>query len=218
MGSEDRATLLAAVPLVAAIGLFGVLFGAGARPVFGPTLTLATSAFVFSGAVQFSVAGLALGGASPLALVAAAALVNARNLALGAVLRPHLRVSAVRRAGLAWFLLDETVGLALTRRDRAAWTLVTAGTACYLVWFAGTVVGVLGGNVVPGLADLASAVFPVLFVGLAALAATSATLVPRALAAAALTVVLAAVWPSGRALAPVIAAVVVALPGERRDQ
>ncbi len=216
MGRDDRATLVAVVPLAGAIALFGVVFGAASRPVFGTGLTLATSALVFSGVVQFTVAGLAFGGASSLAILATAALVNARNLALGAVLRPHLRGGPVRRAGLAWFVIDETVGLALTRRDHAARTLLIGGVVCYVAWLAGTVVGVVGGGVVPGVAALAAAVFPVLFVALAAMAATSMSLVHRSLGAAAVTVMLAFAWPAGRAIAPVIAAIVVAFPGQRR--
>ncbi len=216
MASDDRATLVAVVPLAAAIALFGVVFGAASRPVFGSGLTLVFSAFVFSGVVQFTVAGLTFGGASSLAILATAALVNARNLALGAVLRPHLRGGPARRAGLSWFLIDETVGLALTRRDQAARTLLIGGVVCYVAWFAGTVVGVVGGGVVPGVAALAAAVFPVLFVALSAMAATSMSLVRRSLGAAAVTVVLALAWPAGRAIAPVIAAIVVALPPERR--
>ncbi|MDQ3707772.1 MAG: hypothetical protein M3387_00370 [Actinomycetota bacterium] len=48
------------------------------------------------------------------------------------------------------------------------------------------------------------------------MAATSRSLVFRSLAAAAVTVVLAFAWPVGRAIAPVIAAILVALPRERR--
>lgn len=214
---EDWSTLAAVVPLAGAIWLFGVIFGALARPVFGVGVTLASSAMVFSGAVQLTVVGLALGGASPLALVAAAALLNSRNLALGAMLRPHLSVGPLRRAALGWFLIDEVVGLALADRQRAPRTLLTAGTCCYVTWLVGTAVGVVGGGVVPGLAALAAAVFPVLFVALSALSATSRSLVMRAVAAAAITLLLATVWPGGRALAPVVAAVIVALPGGSRS-
>lgn len=213
--TSERGTLAAAVPLAGAIGLFGIVYGAGAGPLFGVGTTLATSALIFSGAVQFTVAGLALGGAAAPALLAAAALVNTRNLALGAVLRPHLTGGRLGRAGASWFVIDEVVGLALADRSRASRTLLVAGTLCYLTWLAGTAIGLLAGGVVADVEGLAAAVFPVLFVGLAAIAATTPSLVVRAVAAGAITVALALAVPELRSLAPVGAAVVAALPGPR---
>lgn len=212
----DRKTLTALVPVAGAIGVFGVIYGAAADPLFGLGKTLASSALIFSGVAQFTLAGLALGGASPLAIVTAVILVNSRNVALGAVVRPHLYGGPFQRAGLAWFLIDEVVGLAVTNRAGAARILLGGGLACYGAWLAGTVVGALGGDVVAGMEEMAAAVFPVLFVGLAAMAATTLSLVGRAVAAAVLTVALVLVWPAVGALAPVIAAAVVAWPAERR--
>jgi hypothetical protein len=54
--------------------------------------------------------------------------------------------------------------------------------------------------------------FPVLFIGLAAIAATRRDLLLRAVAAVALTLVLSVFMPWARGLAPVLAAVIVALP------
>jgi predicted branched-subunit amino acid permease len=62
----------------------------------------------------------------------------------------------------------------------------------------------------------AGAVFPVLFIGLAALAATRRSTIVRAVAAAGLTAALALAVPDLRMVAPVIASVVVALPGRAR--
>lgn len=220
-GTDDREVLLAALPVGAAIGLFGVIYGAAAGPLFGGGLTVASSALVFSGAVQFTVAGLAASGASPLALVAAAALVNSRNLVLGGILRPHLQLPPPRRAVYGWFLIDEVVGLALVRRRQVGRTLLSAGMLAYVLWLAGTAIGVAGGGVLPGVASIAGALFPILFVTLAAMSVGSRSLALRALTAAALTAALAAGWPAGRALAPVVAAVLAALPppraGSRHD-
>lgn len=209
-------SLPALVPVAGAIGVFGFVFGAAAQPVLGMPLTLAASVLIFSGAAQFAMVGLLAVGASPAAALWAVAVLNLRHIALGALLRPRLDDrSAARRAGLSWFLIDETAGLALLAPDAPARTLLRAGAACYGMWVTGTAAGVAGAAL-PGLEALASAVFPVLFIALAALTAAGRTGAARALVAALLVVGLLAAWPGLAGLAPLVAAVAVALPGERR--
>jgi predicted branched-subunit amino acid permease len=129
----------------------------------------------------------------------------------------------MRRAVLAFFLVDETFGFAVAAGDSAdrdgrpaaaaaERTLLVSGAACYLAWQVGTLIGLLGAGL-PGIERVASAVFPVLFIGLASLACRTRSHVVRALGAAALTVGWALALPDLRALAPVVAGIVVALPG-----
>jgi predicted branched-subunit amino acid permease len=207
-------TLFAILPVAVAIGVFGTFFGAAAAPLMGIALAVLASALIFSGAVQLTVVGLLLAGASVPALLAATVILNLRNLVLGAVLRPHISAARVGRAGLAWFLVDETVGLALANPKRASSTLLTAGSIFYGAWLTGTILGAAVGAV-GGLHSLATAMFPVLFIGLAAIATTQRDLFLRVVAAVALTLLLSVLVPWARGLAPVIAAVVVSLP-ERR--
>jgi predicted branched-subunit amino acid permease len=94
-------------------------------------------------------------------------------------------------------------------------TLLVAGLTLYVAWLAGTLVGVLGGGLT-AVESAAGAIFPVLFIGLAALAATRRSHVIRALAAAVLTALVAWLLPGLRMLAPVVAGVLVALPGRER--
>jgi len=82
----------------------------------------------------------------------------------------------------------------------------------YLAWVSGTAVGAAGGAAV-ALQGLASAVFPVLFVGLAAVMVRSPTGLARAGAGAAVTLVLLFIWPGLAGLAPILGGVVAALPG-----
>ena len=208
---SDRRTLAATVPVALAIGVYGAIYATVFVPVAGAASTLLASLVIFSGALQFTVAGLVLAGAGTPSLVAAAVALNLRHILLGAVLRPRLAASAPRRAGLAWFLIDETVGLALAAGREVERTMLLSGTVCYLAWQVGTVIGVLGGSL-GALEGAASAVFPVLFIALSALSATRADLVWRALASAALTVAAALLWPEFRGFAPVVAAIAVALP------
>ena len=218
-------TIAIAAPAALAIAVFGVLFGAAARPLIGPELTLVMSLVVFSGATQFSTIALVAAGAAAPALLLTAAILNVRHLVMGAVLRPLLGHSRLRRGLLAWFMLDETFGFTIVAAERMApgpgreavaeRTLLVTGICCYGAWIVGTVLGILGAGV-QGLGGVAEALFPVLFVGLAALTARTLNLAARAAVAAGLTAVICFVAPDWRALAPAVAGLLVALPGDRR--
>jgi predicted branched-subunit amino acid permease len=215
-GELRRRGLLAALGApAAAILVFGVIYGSIARPLMGPGAAMLTSLLIFSGAVQFTIAALLSSGAGAGALVAGSVTLNFRNLLLGAVLRPRIETGSLQRAGLAWFLVDESTGLALASGTEAAKTLVTAGTAFYAAWQVGTVLGLLGASV-EGVRSGAEAVFPVLFIGLAALSCPSRSLALRAGVAASLSAATAALWPGSRGLAAVAAAIAVSLPGGRQ--
>ena len=202
-------------PIAAAIGIFGVIFGVLARPTFGAGPTLISSVIVYSGALQFSLAALASSGASLGAIVATSVALNLRHVLLGAVIRPRLEESGrARRALWSWFLLDESFGLALDSKAPGA-TLLKAGLLFYAAWLAGTALGVAGASV-ESLAGVAEAAFPVLFIGLASISSPSWPARARALLAAAVVAGIAIVWPEGRDLAPVGAALVVALAWSRR--
>jgi predicted branched-subunit amino acid permease len=205
------ALITRALPVLGAVGVFGVLFGAAARPVLGVPLTIASSLLVFSGALQFAMVGLVAVGAGAPALLVTAASLNMRHVVMGAVLRPRLGGSRLRRALLAWFLIDESFGFAIADRDHPDRTLLVTGIGLGLAWLAGTVAGVLGAGLA-AVAGLAAAIFPVLFIGLAAVAATTRPMVLRCVAAAVLTLAIAVAWPAARSVAPVVAAFLVALP------
>jgi predicted branched-subunit amino acid permease len=221
-----RSILATCLPAAVAILVFGTLYGAAARGILGVPLALASSVFVFSGALQFALLALLSAGATTLPLLLIAAALNLRHVVLGAVLRPRIEGSRLRRAALAFFLVDETFGFAVAaghaaeREGRPVGpaterTLLVAGVTCYLAWQMGTLIGLLG----VGLAvaeSVAGAIFPVLFIGLASLAVTRRSHAVRALAAALLTAGIAFALPDLRVVAPVVAGVLVALPGVER--
>jgi len=203
------------VPICGAIFVFGVLYGATAQPLFGPLLTMASSVLVFSGTAQFTMVGLVAAAASPISVLWAVFVVNVRNFALGGALRPHLHGGFPRRLGLSWFLIDETVGLALVHPASADRVVLVSGAFAYGSWVLGTVLGVVGGATW-GLEALATSVFPVLFIGLAGLMVHNRGMAVRAVAGAIVTLVLLLVWPDLAGMAPVVAGIVAALPGGAR--
>ena len=77
----------------------------------------------------------------------------------------------------------------------------------------GTALGILGAGV-EGLERVSAALFPVLFIALAALTARTLSLAARALVAAAITAVIAFTLPDLSALAPVVSGLVVAIPND----
>jgi predicted branched-subunit amino acid permease len=199
----------AALPIATAIGVFGVVYGAAATGVMGATLTVVSSLIVWSGAAQFTMVALIAAGATPAGVLGAVATLALRHLPLGAVLRPHLTVGRARRALLSWVLIDETTGLALTLDEPAERTLAISGGLSYAAWVLGTVIGVAGGTLA-AVEPLAAALFPVLFVGLAALTTATRSDTLRALLAGACSLGLLLAWPAAGALGAIAVAVVVA--------
>nr|WP_276319901.1 AzlC family ABC transporter permease [Egibacter rhizosphaerae] len=188
---------------------------APAKPgVVPPLRAVASSALIFSGAAQFTAAGLLAGGAGAAAVVASVALLNLRHVVLGAVLRQRIRAGGPTRAALAFLLIDETAGLALHAKGDARRAFLVAGATCYIAWVAGTAIGVTVGGVLedPALVD---AVFPVLFVGLAAASAWRRRSRARAVALAS-TLGLALLIGDLAGLLPILVALGVMLAGVRR--
>ncbi|HEY6634478.1 MAG TPA: AzlC family ABC transporter permease, partial [Acidimicrobiia bacterium] len=122
------------IPICGAIFVFGVVYGAAAQPLFGALLTVVSSVLVFSGTAQFTMVGLVVAAASPISVLWAVFVVNVRNFALGGALRPHLHGALSRRLGISWFLIDETVGLALVDPENADRVVLVSGAFAYASW------------------------------------------------------------------------------------
>ena len=213
--SELRQAIVMALAPSAAVFVFGVIYGSLAKPELGVAATVLSSLLIFSGSVQFTLVALLTSGAGATALLAGAATLNVRNLVLGAVMRPRLEGSTFDRAARSWFLTDEAVGLAIVSGADASRVLVVSGVMLYLTWQTGTLLGILGASI-DGLANLAASVFPVLFIGLAALSCTSRSIAVRAVAAAGIAALASWLWPGSEAVVAVVAAVAVAVPERRR--
>ena len=209
-----RRVLLTALPPAAAIAVFGVIYGSLMGPRIGTAATMATSLLIFSGSVQFTLAALLASGAGAGALIAGAASLNLRNLALGAVMRPRVDRSRLQRAWMGWFLTDEAVGLTLVSDGEAGRTLVVSGGIFYVSWQVGTALGLAGASL-DALGEAAGAVFPVLFIGLAAAACPSWSMALRAVMAALAAGAAAWLWPGSEGFVAVLVGLAVAIPGRR---
>lgn len=207
---NEKGSLLAATASVGfAIGAFGVVYGALAASVLGPGWTVASSVVIFSGSAQFAMVGLLGAGAAPLVILGTVGTLGLRHLPLGALVRRRLGHSAPVRAGLAWFLIDETVGLALTSGGSPVRVLMLTGPVAYSAWILGTLLGVAGAGL-GAVEPVAGAVFPILFIGLASLAAPSRSPAVRAGLAGVITLAILAVFPAAGAFAALATAIAAA--------
>ncbi len=188
-----------------ATGAYGLSFGALAVAA-GLSLpqACALSVLMFTGASQFAFVGLIGGG--PVAAVATAWLLGARNALYG------LRLSALLPRRAAQFVIDESTAMAVSRDDPrlAFWA---TGIAVFVCWNTGTLLGALAGAALSdprtlGLDAAAPAAFLALLGprlraarGVAALAAAAA-LVSVPLVPAGMPVLIAAAVAVLAALAP----------------
>ncbi|MFP3915312.1 MAG: AzlC family ABC transporter permease [Actinomycetota bacterium] len=213
--TSSRELATASVSVGAAITVFGAVYGATAAPLLGGRLTLVSSVLVFSGAAQFTMVALAANGAGTAAILGAVTLLGLRHLPLGALVRQRITSGRGRRAFLSWFLVDETASLSISLGHPAERTLLISGVVAYLAWLGGTAVGVAGVSVA-AVEPLAEVLFPVLFVGLAALTAADRDDVLRAVGAALATGAVIWLWPQAGAPAAVAMALGMAVPRRRR--
>ena len=210
-----RWMLLAAAPLAAAIGVFGLVFGASAARQMDFLMALGMSLLVFSGTLQFTTVGLLASGAGVAAIVLTAVALNMRHIVLGAVLRPYVEGSMLRRGLLAWFLIDESFGLAISSRRQAAAVLLISGVIFFAAWQLGTLLGLLGARLV-AVEGLAAA-RPMNRIGKTAAATTrSRAGAVRVVVAALLVLALVQLVPDVHAFVPIAVALAVALPGGSR--
>ncbi|HWN26278.1 MAG TPA: AzlC family ABC transporter permease [Actinomycetospora sp.] len=212
---EVRAALRDLAPVMVGLAPFALLIGVtGVRSGVGGGTGVLSSALLLGGSAQLTGLTMLAGGASPLALVAAVTLVNARFLLYAAALEPSFRHQPrwFRWVG-PQFVVDPTYAMAARRDDladprrfRRYW--LAAGVGLATVWVGLTVLGVVLAPVLPESAALDVAA-PAMFL---------AVLVPQLRArparagasAAAVTAVVASPLPDGLGLLCGIAAGVLA--------
>jgi 4-azaleucine resistance transporter AzlC len=196
----------ASIPLCIAVGAFGVSFGVLARANgFGVLAPIVMSLTTFTGASQFAAVSILGDGGGLGAAVVAAVLLASRYLPIGLSVAPVLTGPAPVRFAQAQMIIDESWAVA-NKGDGTfeRSTLLGAGIALYVSWFAGTVIGVLGGDFLGEPEDLGlDAAFPALFFVLLVSQLKVRQNVAAALAGGAIALALA---PFTKAGVPIIAA------------
>jgi len=163
-----------ALPLWLGVAPFGFVYAVAGRRV-GLTGWEAQlmSLLVYAGGAQFTAVRLMAQGAPKHLLVVATFLINLRHLLYGVSVAPHLRAVRPRlRAAAAFFLVDESYGLAMRAYLEGRGSLqhlVGAGASLYLAWNLGTALGTVFTGAFPDPRGLGlDLVFPLTFAALLA--------------------------------------------------
>src|SRR5699024_6474312 len=160
-------------------------------------LPIAFSALVYAGGSQFILLG-ALQSDTPWPyVVALCALIDARHLLYGPLLRPIFPKHPGGRIPLAFGLTDEVFGVALSKRGEGQTTPIGTwlgglALAAYLSWVLGTGLGALIGSwleqTMPSLIESMHFALPALFLGLTILSCSRRTIIPVLIGVSAATI------------------------------
>ena len=200
-------------PIGVAAGLFALSFGVLARTSgMGWAAPLVMSATTFGGSAQFAVVSVLAGGGSALAAIVAAVMLNARYAPIGISIASAFRGSVPKRVVQSQLIVDESWAVSVRRKGGFdLQVFLGAGVLLYLFWIAGTVAGLLLGDVVGDPNSLGiDAAFPALFLALLVPQLHGRLHVSAALLGAGVALVLVPFTPAG---IPIVAGAGAALLG-----
>jgi 4-azaleucine resistance transporter AzlC len=202
-----------ALSIALATGLYAVSFGVlSVAAGFSVAQTCVMSVVAFTGASQFTFVSVIGAGGSPVAALAPALLLAARNTLYAISLTSVLTGSVARRSLLAQGVIDETSAMAHAQSTPVAKRRAFDLTAVLLFvgWNLGTVAGALAGRGLGNPQQLGlDAIFPAVFLALLASQLRNADSRRAALAGGLVALALVTFVPAG---VPIIAAGVVAVP------
>jgi branched chain amino acid efflux pump len=148
MAAAPRRIVRDGIAVGLATGAYGLSFGAlSSAAGLSVAQTCVLSAFMFTGASQFALIGVANSGGNPLTGAATALLLGARNVFYGLRLSSLLRVRGARRWFAAHFVLDESTAMAITHDDddeAARLGFWVTGCSVFVCWNVATLIGALG--------------------------------------------------------------------------
>jgi branched chain amino acid efflux pump len=200
-------------PIAVAAAAFSLSFGVLARSAgMGWVAPLVMSATTFAGSAQFAVVSVLAGAGSAAAAIAAAVMLNARYAPIGISIASAFHGPVPRRLVQSQLIVDESWAMTLRRKGGFdVHVMLGAGVVLYVCWIAGTVVGLLLGNIVgdPDRLGL-DAAFPALFLALLLPQLRSRRAVSAALLGGGIALVLIPFSPAG---IPIIAGAGAALLG-----
>ncbi len=149
------------IPVIVGAVPFGIIFGALAiNAGLSVVATLGMSLIVFAGSSQFVAAGLVAQGAGLLVIVFTTFIVNLRHALYSASIGPYLSgQSQGWLLPLGFWLTDETYAVVVQRyaRDDGSlnkhWYHFGSSLAMYANWQLCTVIGIVAGTQLQGMAD-----------------------------------------------------------------
>jgi predicted branched-subunit amino acid permease len=151
-GSEDRRAIVRdSLGVGLTTGLYGVSFGAvSVAAGLSVTQTCVLSLLMFTGASQFALVGVVVGGGSAVSAGLTALLLGTRNTLYGLRLAPLLGWTRGQRVGAAHLLIDESTAMSVTRESRAAARLgfLVTGVSIFVLWNLATLAGAVAGNAI----------------------------------------------------------------------
>lgn len=134
------------LPVLSGYVVLGIGFGVLMRSSgFGLGWSVAMSAFIYAGSMQFAGLGLITGGASLLTVALTTLAVNARHFFYGLSMIDRYKNTGKAKPYLIFALTDETYSLVCTgEKSREYYLLVSALNQLY--WVGGTALGALMGS------------------------------------------------------------------------
>jgi predicted branched-subunit amino acid permease len=205
----------AGLPLVLPTLILGISFGVLAKPVMGSVAPVVMSIVVCAGSAQFAALSVLTAGGGAGTAITAGLLMNARFIPMGFAVGPSLRGRPLWRALQGQAVIDASWALASRGGGRFDRLILLGATPPQVsAWMLGTLLGVLGGDLLGDPQALGlDAIFPAFYLALLAEELRNRRALPAALLGAAITLSLLPVAPLGLA---VIAAGAAALLGLRR--
>lgn len=149
---------LAMMPLNIAVIPWGILAGSFAIDAGLTNLeSQAMSAILFAGSAQLVATGMFKSGATLSAMLLAVLFITSRHLLYSVTMRSKIiRLPLRWRLSLGFLLTDELFAICGQQSDDQfnPWYALGAGLSFYLCWNLATLVGILSGNLFPGLNEL----------------------------------------------------------------
>ena len=149
MKNEIKRALRDCIPVLSGYVVLGMGFGIIMQSNgFGVWWTLAMSALIYAGSMQYLAVDLLAGGASLISAAIATLMVNARHIFYGISMVDRYKGTGARKPYLIFALTDETYSLVCSgEKSRRYYLLVSVFNHVY--WIVGSVIGALLGQIIP---------------------------------------------------------------------
>ncbi|PID49830.1 MAG: branched-chain amino acid ABC transporter permease [Proteobacteria bacterium] len=157
-----RFGVLASLPMIIGNMPFGIIFGSlVVSQGFPPWVAVAMSMLVFAGSAQFVAIGLLAAGAPAWVVLSTTLIVNLRHLLYSADFIKYVRHLPMNwRVLMGFGLIDETYAAIKPHYDSGQldaqsghWAYLGSFLAFYIMWNSTTLLGVLAGELIPGMKE-----------------------------------------------------------------